>query len=348
MLAQALPSILRRIRLELTETIESFLREAEVRESLHELRETTPPPQPDLAPSTADATPESAPLPSGLLERVREFLRRRLGHTTAEIDVTAFDLVAEQIERHEAELQRLLRERAEREHRFDEMEFEYAQLREDLDSRSREVADAEAENGQLKDEVRRLRQVAIDNGNAALAYAVEPNDEWRAPEDLTSLALTISPGPDSHPVTKHVEFHGDLDEIESLERQSSAHLYATRCWEFVRTLYDYAELASSDRFSGGMREYLLSDQHDGYKVAPKRHAANESASTMNQFGDERVFPVPTQVSPDGRVEMKAHFKIDQSNTVAPRLYYHDDVRGSGKIYIGYIGPHLRNTKTKNS
>jgi hypothetical protein len=31
--------------------------------------------------------------------------------------------------------------------------------------------------------------------------------------------------------------------------------------------------------------------------------------------------------------------------VTPRIHFHDDTHASGKIYVGYIGPHLRTKGT---
>jgi hypothetical protein len=43
--------------------------------------------------------------------------------------------------------------------------------------------------------------------------------------------------------------------------------------------------------------------------------------------------------------MGAHFKIAQFAGISPRLHYYNDVRGTGRLYIGYIGRHLRNSQT---
>jgi hypothetical protein len=61
-----------------------------------------------------------------------------------------------------------------------------------------------------------------------------------------------------------------------------------------------------------------------------------------------VFRVPTSVSPDGLVLMDAHFKPTHADTVAPRMHYFDDTDQSGKVYVGYIGRHLTNTKTRDA
>ena len=66
---------------------------------------------------------------------------------------------------------------------------------------------------------------------------------------------------------------------------------------------------------------------------------------MRRFGDERVFPVPTTVSPDGLAVMAAHFKLGRLGRIDPRLHYLDDSAGTGKVYVGYIGEHLTNTHT---
>ncbi|WP_278186534.1 hypothetical protein [Streptomyces laculatispora] len=43
--------------------------------------------------------------------------------------------------------------------------------------------------------------------------------------------------------------------------------------------------------------------------------------------------------------MQAHLKIGRGNTVAPRLHFYADGPQSGKVFVGYLGPHLRNTLT---
>ncbi|BBE21861.1 hypothetical protein MN0502_07440 [Arthrobacter sp. MN05-02] len=43
--------------------------------------------------------------------------------------------------------------------------------------------------------------------------------------------------------------------------------------------------------------------------------------------------------------MLAHFKPTHPDTIALRMHICDDVHQSGKIYIGYIGRHLTNTRS---
>lgn len=116
-------------------------------------------------------------------------------------------------------------------------------------------------------------------------------------------------------------------------------------WDGVR---DYAEGKASGRIASGLHTYLKSDAIDGHKCPPDRHASTESDSVLNrpEWRAERMLPVPSEVSDTGKVLMDAHFKPTWRDTFAPRMhYYYDDTARSGKIYVGYIGRHLKNTKS---
>ena len=43
--------------------------------------------------------------------------------------------------------------------------------------------------------------------------------------------------------------------------------------------------------------------------------------------------------------MGAHVRIAKYGSVSPRMHYYNDAAGTGKIYVGYIGPHLPNFRT---
>lgn len=58
-----------------------------------------------------------------------------------------------------------------------------------------------------------------------------------------------------------------------------------------------------------------------------------------------MLPVPKEVHPDEVVFMQAHLRIGSGNTIAPRLHFYDGGPQTGLVYVGYLGPHLRNTLT---
>jgi hypothetical protein len=72
---------------------------------------------------------------------------------------------------------------------------------------------------------------------------------------------------------------------------------------------------------------------------------SDAVANNGKLRGERTLPVPKTVDPKGRVFMQAHLKIGGGNTIAPRLHFHEDGLRSGKVYVGYLGPHLRNTLT---
>ena len=76
---------------------------------------------------------------------------------------------------------------------------------------------------------------------------------------------------------------------------------------------------------------------------------SEQVETNERLRKQRVLPVATEVDASGRVLMWPHLKIAEGGgPLAPRVYFHDDTRGStGKVHIGFVGPHryMENTKT---
>jgi len=65
-----------------------------------------------------------------------------------------------------------------------------------------------------------------------------------------------------------------------------------------------------------------------------------------KYAKHRMLPVPIEITAEETVFMGAHFKIAQSGLISPRMHYYDDTARSGKIYVGYIGPHLPTPRTK--
>lgn len=346
MLSRQLPASLRRAHAELSGQLDQYRRTAILDAQLARPAKALEKPPAASVKSFAVAVSGETLAPS-VLTRLRSFIARWLGPDRAEVDEAAFDELDHHFVRASTEVELLMDQITSADAALELLADDRSRLETELSLRSIEFADVEVENAKLKGEVQYLRRTLAEQGSAAEAYRVDASTVWNRPEDLTTLVLRLDPS-GSDPVAQRVVFTGDFAPIEDLERRVHAQLYAVRCWDFVRVLHDYAQLAASGDFAGGMRAYLLSTEHDGFKVSPKRHAAAESQATMNQFGDERLFSVPTAVDSTGQVHMPAHFKIDQSNTVAPRLHYFDDVARTGRVYIGYIGPHLSNTKTKNS
>lgn len=145
---------------------------------------------------------------------------------------------------------------------------------------------------------------------------------------------------------EHVVFTGDARFTAELDVLTWNSTYCAKIVDYLEVLFDYVQAKKlPKRLPGGVDFYLKnSNLHAGRVTSPSNHST-ESESTKNQFGGLRVFPVPRNVSPSGSVSMWNHFKIAEFDTTAPRLHYFDDTDNTGKIYIGYIGKHLKNSQT---
>lgn len=264
------------------------------------------------------------PTDPGDLDDLDQFIGAKVAEATV-----AADQLAEAATNSEvmlAELGQLRRER-------DEMELEWAIALEGRQS-------ADRDNSVLR------RRIAVST-RPEDAYVEPEAESWAGPNTVEELVSRLRPGSeDEHEATAFVVFTGSDDGALEIDKRYPTGLYANAFWQHVHVLYDYAE-ARLAGFSGGLHLYLTSDVVDGAKCPPGQHAAKESPSVLSnaKWSAERVFAVPKEVRPDGSVLMEAHFKPAWRDTFAPRMYYYDDLAGSGRIYIGYVGRHLTNTQT---
>lgn len=79
------------------------------------------------------------------------------------------------------------------------------------------------------------------------------------------------------------------------------------------------------------------------KFADSKVAMHEAETTEHSESlmADRVFPVMEGLNSSGKMMMRTHIKIQaRGKGIIPRLYFHDDTRGrTGKIHVGFIGPH---------
>ena len=210
--------------------------------------------------------------------------------------------------------------------RLSDEQLEHAATAETLEELSRR-------NVYLEDLVRKTELVSELYGDAGQ----EPDQQ---PADFEALLTMLDD-------LEYVEFTGDEDITLALDQQDPLGNWAGKAWRVLRALDDYARASSAGGTFGGMHGYLQDTPSGccGYSV--NKHATTESEDVQNngRFLGARVFPVPTSVSPEGKVAMLAHFKIAQSGLVSPRLHYYDATAVAGKIFVGHIGPHLPTKRT---
>ncbi|RRR98597.1 hypothetical protein EIW28_17170 [Glycomyces terrestris] len=150
---------------------------------------------------------------------------------------------------------------------------------------------------------------------------------------------------------RHLELPDTIDtEVSRLDvtypRQRRR--WTGRAWDALRALDAYAAARAEDRFTGGFYDWCSRPLPGEPHLTPATVSMKESDSVSGnpKFYRARLFRVPTEVDPSGRVYMPAHIKLQPVGSPAPRMHFLDDAGGAtGKVWIGYLGDHLPNTRT---
>ncbi|WP_328954978.1 hypothetical protein [Kitasatospora purpeofusca] len=122
--------------------------------------------------------------------------------------------------------------------------------------------------------------------------------------------------------------------------------WARLTWDGLTALQEYAEAAVRGRAGGDFKQWCERTPAGCHRFPPRKAVRGESRTVYShaKWKRERMLPVPECVDVSRRAFMGAHLRIGGGRT-APRLHYLDDCSGSGRIYVGYIGLHLTNTRT---
>ncbi|RMH73159.1 MAG: hypothetical protein D6683_13495, partial [Actinomyces sp.] len=138
-------------------------------------------------------------------------------------------------------------------------------------------------------------------------------------------------------------------DLDTLDAALESRQWANGIWRGLRALDAYARDAAG--FAGGFWEWC---EHGGavdtWPATTKKLAMRESETVMSKERLRRCreLPVDRRVDPSGQILMEAHLKIAEGGgDLAPRIYFYDDTKGpTGKVHVGFVGPHhhLPNTK----
>ena len=131
--------------------------------------------------------------------------------------------------------------------------------------------------------------------------------------------------------------------IERLDTGIHARGDAREVWRGLLALHWYAK----DQQKGGQYKdfahWCKRSRHAySWSAHPQKLAMNESKSVKRdpQLRSARECPISSEIEPSGIKLMYPHLKISTQTQHAPRLYFYDDTLGTtGKIHVGFIGPH---------
>jgi hypothetical protein len=129
-----------------------------------------------------------------------------------------------------------------------------------------------------------------------------------------------------------------------LDGAMEASVWGRKTWQALRALHLYA-LNHTD--SSGFWEWCERSGHPfAWPASERKLAMSESDTAMTKYRDDRLFGIDPRVRGDEKQLMEAHIKVSNGGgQLTPRIYFYDDTKGvTGKVHIGFIGPHryLRN------
>jgi hypothetical protein len=224
----------------------------------------------------------------------------------------------------------------------DRLEDMLEQQRAEYRSLERDLSDSAARERKLEARVRQLEaQLAKGVPSAVVEPVEEPTSPNTLAEALHHAAETLT----------HVEIGSDAYQwagVLDLGFPGRARTWAGKTWDALLALDDFARARSSGEFSGGFRDWCMSSTGGRRVISAAMVAMKESDSVSgrDKYSAPRTFPVPAEVHPDGKVFMPAHIKLRKTGSPAPRIHFYDDSGGAtGKVWVGYVGDHLPNTRT---
>lgn len=223
----------------------------------------------------------------------------------------------------------------EKQNRIEHLEDELTAVEAAAEDLQLELAQAEIDSARTSSEARWLRRQLQEAGAYESAYGPAP-DEAAPPNNFVELLSALPSLADGRLV-----FTGDTDEVARLDDNDTLGRACRAAWDACLALADFLRAKDAGQTPHGFSYYLEHTPPGFYSVPPRRHAQNESGATQAQYGHERIFPVPSAVAPTGAAPMNAHFKLAQIGRVSPRMHYLEDWSNTKKVYIGYIGRHLR-------
>ncbi|MGO2662791.1 MAG: hypothetical protein ACTH9V_10015 [Propionibacterium freudenreichii] len=232
---------------------------------------------------------------------------------------------------------------AELQQQIDSYEDENLSLTEDYEQATRELSLAQAH-------LERLQKVLAEHGHAGLywgAQHAESTDEAPDMVDAISEAVLAAQMYLADDLTVPESCKRDLKKLDS-HMNSAA--WGNTAWRGLRALAAFVR-DRRDGFAGDFWAWCLEGRPGGWPASPKKLSMREGETVVNnkKFRTCRTFDIDPAVDRSGRLYMEPHLKIAEGGgNLAPRIYFYDDTAGTtGKVHIGFVGPHylIPNTKT---
>lgn len=209
------------------------------------------------------------------------------------------------------------------------------------DEAEQNFALSQYENNALADKVLYLQRALAQLDQAETAWSDVPEHQrTQRPDSFERLLDTAS-------TLNDVVLTGSRDATIELDSHDFLGTMAGKAWDLLLVLQDYADTKKDGRCIGSLHEYLRNTPPGCRSYSANQYASAESDTVRQKanWHHERVFPVPESIDPNRQVFMESHFRLGAKKSVSPRVYVFDATRKDGRVYVGYIGRHLENTKS---
>ncbi len=214
------------------------------------------------------------------------------------------------------------------------LDDEFKRLQSEVDTRIEELLNS---NEMLKEQTQRvteledkLTQLLVENPNLFIPLP----SNVRKRRTLTKVIEEARKTLDLVSIPQGAE-----QKIEDLDRNMNAESWAQQLATALAALQSFAESSSKAHANEDFYSWC---RRTGF-YSESKISMHEAETTTNNFDlmADRSFPIDTEVSETGRCIMRSHIKIQKTgNSHIPRVYFYDDTRGkTGKMHVGFIGPH---------
>jgi len=223
---------------------------------------------------------------------------------------------------------------------------ELERLRKQYEQLELDYIELEEHERKAQDRIRWLESRLAEHADPVYGVQTDADpDDCREAESLMDVVQR------ARKQLRHIDLPDTLDtEVSKLDvmypRQRRR--WTGRTWDALRALDAYAAARAEARFTGGFYDWCARPLPGAPVITPTMVSMKESDSVSGnpKYQRRRVFRVPEEIDPSGRVYMPSHIKLQQVGSPAPRMHFLDDAGGAtGKIWIGYLGDHLPNTRT---
>lgn len=223
-----------------------------------------------------------------------------------------------------------------------ELEAAREQWEFDRDLALADHSEIEKELAKATGHLARLKEALIARGLGDIVWGTQHEVEASIPDEVQDASDAVLAAqmylskwlalPDSAP-----------RELADIDTAPNAYAWGNTTWRGLRALAAYAEDRANGWNKGGFWEWCAEGPLLSWPATTKKLSMSESETVQNsdKLRRTRIFKVDTDVDASGEITMLAHLKISEGGgNLAPRVYFHDDTSGvTGKVHVGFVGPH---------